>query len=54
MSKYNPEQLKAMARTALIARGNNDERYSRLVISLAVALNLDPQQVDQQIVDLAQ
>ena len=54
MSKYTPEELKEMAKTALIARGEGDERYTRLVISLAVALNLEPQQVDQQIVDLAQ
>ena len=54
MSKYTPEQLKAMAKTAVVARNEGDERYTRLIISLSVALNLDPQHVDQKIIDLAQ
>ena len=43
-----------MAKVAVVARNNNDERYTRLVISLSVALDIDPQQVDQKIIELAQ
>jgi hypothetical protein len=54
VSKYTPEQLKEMAKIAVTARNNNDERYSRLVISLSIKLNMNPGRVDQKIKEMAQ
>lgn len=54
MSKYTPEQLSKMAKTAVTARNNNDERYTRLIISIAIKANISPDLVDQKIIRLAQ
>ncbi|VVE28653.1 hypothetical protein PPN31114_03535 [Pandoraea pneumonica] len=51
--KYTREQLRSMARTALQARAESDERYLQLVVQLSMQLDMPTDEVEQRIVMLA-
>lgn len=52
--KYTTDQLATMATTALQAKARNDARYLQLVLQLALRTGLEPLQVEQNILHLAQ
>lgn len=54
MSKYSPDQLRTMARTAIQARDANDLRYQQLVVTIALKLEMHPARVNAEIERLAQ
>jgi hypothetical protein len=52
-SSYTPQQLAAMARTALAARDRGDPRWLLLNLKLALLYDLTPAECEQRIEQLA-
>lgn len=53
MSRYNENQLSAMANIALNAKRDGDMRYLELVIKMSMATGLPTEEVERRIEEMA-
>ena len=53
MNKYNHEQIKKMAKQALLAQSKGDPRYMELIMRLMIITGMTQQMVESKIQELA-